>query len=117
MKNKTNINIEQVESIINEAAEAAQRAAIEYFSDSLTGRDCVACGFAWIHIRNIHGNSKLAKKLAEYGITKDYSGALCWWNPSRHFAQNIDVKEAGAVAAAEVLRKYGFTASACSRLD
>ena len=117
MKTKLNIKPEQLESIINEASESAQRASINYFTNKLNGHDCMACGFAWIHIRNIHGNSKLAKKFAEYGITKDYSGALCWWNPSRHFAQNIDVKEAGAIAAAEVLRKYGLTASACSRLD
>ena len=117
MKTKLTINPDILPAIIDEAALAAKQASDKYFETVLNGRDSGACGFAWIHIRGIHGNSKLAKALANYGITKDYSGALCWWNPARYCVQNVDCLESGAFNAATVLRKYGFDAMACSRLD
>lgn len=117
MKTKIKIKPEQIDSIINAAKLAASIAAADYSRTAWDGNDCGACGFAWVNIRGIHGNSKLAKVLAEYGITKDYSGALCWWNPSGYHGQNIDCKEHGAEAAAMVLRTNGFDAVSRSRLD
>ena len=49
--------------------------------------------------------------------SKSYDGAWQIWNPSGLHCQNVDAKEAGAYAAAEVFKKYGFTAYAGSRLD
>jgi hypothetical protein len=39
------------------------------------------------------------------------------WNPSKYGCQNVDTLEAGAQAAADVFKKYGFRAYAGSRLD
>jgi hypothetical protein len=39
------------------------------------------------------------------------------WNPSKMMVQNVDTLEAGADAAAQVFKRYGFTAYAGSRLD
>jgi len=52
------------------------------------------------------------------GFEKDYTGkAYQYWNPGKHNCQNVDTKEAGARAGADVLKKYGFKAYAASRLD
>lgn len=117
MKTNTKIDPLLVPEIVGQAKQAAESAASDYFHNRLGGEDRMLCGFAWVNIRGIHGNSKLAKTLAKYDITKDYLGHLCWWNPSRFGCQNIDTLEAGAIAAAETLRKYGFDAIAQSRLD
>ena len=53
----------------------------------------------------------------EAGLTKDYTGSINMWNPSRYGCQNVDTLEAGAIAAADVFKKYGFRAYAGSRLD
>ena len=56
--------------------------------------------------------------LKQLGFEKDWTGkAYQIWNPSKSHVQNIDIKEAGAIAAAKVLKKYGFEAYAGSRLD
>ena len=87
------------------------------------GGDRYACGFAWVTIYPEHkGNTKAGKEerklLEEIGFRKDWTGkAYEYWNPSKWGGQNVDVKEAGARAAADVLRKYGFKAYAGSRLD
>ena len=60
--------------------------------------------------------SRLILKAA--GIERsDYKKCFSIWNPSEHGAQNIDTKEAGALAAQKVFEKYGFRAYAGSRLD
>jgi hypothetical protein len=52
------------------------------------------------------------------GFSKDWTGkSYQFWDPARYGGQNIDIKEAGAIAAANVLKKYGFNAYAGSRLD
>ncbi|MCP4493474.1 MAG: hypothetical protein GY820_40140, partial [Gammaproteobacteria bacterium] len=52
------------------------------------------------------------------GAKPDWTGKT-WmiWNPSGYPVQNIDTLEAGARAAAEVLKGSGITAYAASRLD
>ncbi len=112
-----------VNAIKTEFETAAVDAANEFFKTQLGGQDRYACGFAWITITPKHkGNTKDGKaerKVYEsLGFRKDWTGKTyeCW-NPSKHGAQNVDTKEAGARAGAEVLRKYGFTAYAGSRLD
>jgi hypothetical protein len=106
-----------VPQIVFEAQQAAQKAAAKFFEEKLGGVDRYACGFAWVEIYGIKGSTKLGKALASLGITKSYSGGLQMWNPSRFPCQNVDTLEAGARAAADVFKSYGFKAYAGSRLD
>lgn len=111
------VSPEMVPSIVAEAQTAASAAASKFFQERLGGKDQYACGFAWVEIYGIKGNTKLGKALAAQGISKSYSGGLQMWNPSKFPCQNVDTLEAGADAAAAVFKKYGFTAYAGSRLD
>lgn len=108
---------EQVNQIVKEAQQAAYEAAMKFFYDKLNGKDQFACGFAWTNIYGIKGNTKLGKMLKAAGVQQDYTKAFSIWNPSKMPVQNVDTLEAGAEAAAEVFRKYGFDAYAGSRLD
>jgi hypothetical protein len=112
-----NYTKEQVIAIVAEAKQAAREAADKYFQEKLNGQDQYSCGFAWVNIMGIKGNTKMGKILKAAGIRQDYTKAFSIWNPSEHNCQNIDTKEAGAYAAAEVFEKYGFQAYAGSRLD
>ena len=112
-----NYSVEQVQAIVAEAKAEARKAADEFFQTKLNGQDQYACGFAWVNIYGIKGNTKLGKTLKAAGLRQDYTKAFSIWNPSEHGAQNIDTKEAGAYAAAKVFEKYGFNAFAGSRLD
>ena len=108
-------------AIRNEMIAAAQQAAQQKFNE--IGGDRFACGFAWTTVYPEHkGNTRAGKAerkiLESLGFRKDWTGkAYEIWNPSGSPVQNIDIKEAGANAAALVLRKYGFKAYANSRLD
>lgn len=101
----------------------AKAAADKFFQDKLGGVDAYACGFAWVTVYPEHkGNTKAGREerriIESLGFRKDWTGkAYELWNPSGHGCQNIDTKEAGAIAAANVLKKYGFKAYAGSRLD
>lgn len=109
---------EQVPQIVAEAREAAYQAAIKFFQERLGGRDQYACGFAWVDIFGVKGNTKLGKALlSEKGLRKSYTRSIQLWNPSALLVQNVDTLEAGAEAAAKVFQKYGFEAYAGSRLD
>ena len=112
-----NYTVQQVKDIVAEACQAAQEAANLYFQTKLGGRDQFACGFAWVNICGIKGNTKMGRVLKEAGIRQDYTKAFQLWNPSGLPVQNIDCKEVGANAAALVLQKYGFQAFVGSRLD
>lgn len=101
---------------------AAARAAAQAKLDQLGG-DGYACGFAWttIYPRN-KGTTRAGRAereiLKSLGFKKDWTGkSYELWNPSGSPVQNVDIKEAGAVAAADVLQRYGFKAYANSRLD
>jgi hypothetical protein len=121
MMNTKELNMEytvqELKNIIAEAQAEARVAADRFFQDKLKGQDAYACGFAWVNIHGIKGNTKLGKALKEAGIKQDYTKAFSMWNPSGHPCQNVDTKEAGAEAAAKVFQKYGFQAYAGSRLD
>lgn len=109
--------VEQIKEIVSEAMTAAHEAGMKYFNEKLNGQDQYSCGFAWVNIYKIKGNTKLGKAMKAAGLEKDYTGAYQIWNPSKLPCQNIDAKEEGARAAADVFKKYGFTAYAGSRLD
>lgn len=108
---------EQIPQIVREAESAAHAAAAKFFQEKLGGRDQYACGFAWVDILGVKGNTKIGRALAEQGIRKSYSGGLQMWNPSKFGCQNVDTLEEGARAAAAVFKRYGFEAYAGSRLD
>jgi hypothetical protein len=112
-----NVTPEQVPQIVQEAEAAARGAAEKYFREKLGGRDQYACGFAWVDIYGVRGNTKVGKALKAAGISPSYRKSLQMWNPSKFGCQNVDTLEEGARAAAEVFKKYGFTAYAGSRLD
>jgi hypothetical protein len=112
----------QIEAAIREAKEAAYEAADNYFRTKMNGYDGLACGFAWVNIWEhngvkIKGNTKIGRMLKAAGVRQDYTKAFQIWNPSGLSVQNVDCKEIGAQAAADVFKKYGFTAYAGSRLD
>ena len=75
------------------------------------------CGFAWVNIHGIKGNTKLGKRMKAAGFEKDYTGAYSIWNPSGLGTQCMYTKEQGAYAAAKVFSAAGFTAYAGSRAD
>jgi hypothetical protein len=108
---------EQVQAIVAEAESAAYQAAAKFFQEKLGGRDQYACGFAWVNIYGIKGNTKMGKVMKAAGIHKDYTGAHQLWNPSKFGCQNVDTLYEGAKAAAEVFERHGFRAYAGSRLD
>ena len=104
----------QVNEIVAEAMTEANRAAREALA-RYGDRD--ACGFAWTNIYGVKGNTKLGKMLKAAGVRQDYTKAFQLWNPAKLPVQSVGILEAGAQAAAEVFRKYGFEAYAGSRLD
>lgn len=110
-------NIIQVNTIVNEAKQAAREAAQKFFQEKLGGVDQYSCGFAWVDIYGVKGNTKLGKAFKAAGVRKSYTGSYQIWNPAEMAVQNIDTLEAGAEAAAKVFEKYGFQAYAGSRLD
>ena len=75
------------------------------------------CGFAWVNIYGIKGNTKLGKRMKAAGFDKDYTGAYSIWNPSGLGTQCMSTKEAGADAAAKVFKAAGFKCYAGSRAD
>jgi hypothetical protein len=110
------ITPELVQDATNEAAMAARTAA-KAFHAKHGDRDC--CGFAWVNVWGVRSNSKLGNALKAAGFRKDYTGALCLWNPSGFPTQSISILEAGAEAYAEVLKsKLGLEkVYAGSRMD
>ena len=112
----THITEQLVQDAVNEAriqAHAAAKALIAKHGDR------GACGFAWVNVYGVRSNSKLGNALKAAGFRKDYTGALCLWNPSQAAVQSIDILEAGAYAYAEVLKaKLGLDkVYAGSRMD
>jgi hypothetical protein len=106
---------EQVNAIVQEAMITAKQAAMTALAQH---GDRDACGFAWTDIYGVKGNTKLGKMLKAAGLRKDWTGkAFQIWNPAQVGVQSVGILEAGADAAAQVFRKYGFTAYAGSRLD
>ena len=109
--------VEDIQQIVAEACAAAYAAADVYEQDNFPNGGWGACGFAWVNIYGIKGNTKIGRRMKLAGVGKDYTGALQIWNPSKYGTQNVDTLEAGARAAAKVLEHYGFRAYAGSRLD
>lgn len=109
-----NFTQEQVNAIVQEAMAEARKAAEAAYAQ-YGDRD--ACGFAWTNIYKIKGNTKIGKMLKAAGLRQDYTKTFQLWNPSKMPVQAMGILEAGAEAAADVFRRYGFTAYAGSRMD
>lgn len=106
----------EIAAIVAQAKSAAERACKDYVNNKLGGQDNMPCGFAWVEIFGVRGNTKIGRAFKLLGITKLGAG-LYWHNPAGIPIQNVDAKSEGARAAAGVLKDYGFTAYAVDRLD
>lgn len=116
------LTVDTIKDIVEEAKAEAYKASDKFFQEKLGGKDMYACGFAWVEIYTyngvkIRGNSKIGRAMKAAGINQDWQRVFQIWNPSKYGCQNVDTLEAGARAAADVFRKYGFEAYAGSRLD
>jgi len=115
------LTVEKIQDILTDAQQAAANAAqLAYERNGNTDWD--ACGFAWVNIyefngKKLDGRTKIAKLLKQAGVRQDYTRAFSVWNPGGYGGQSISIKEAAADAYAGVLKQYGFTAYAGSRLD
>lgn len=101
---------------IHKEATAAAKVAAQAMYDKIGG-DRYACGFAWCVVYGVKLSTKQGKEMKAVGFEKEYNGGISLWNPSDSPVQNIDIKEAGARAYADVLKQHGFDAYANSRLD
>ncbi len=102
-----------MDNIIDEAFNAAKEAEKQFRE---AHGEPWYCGFAWVNITP--GNCKMANRLKKRNMaSKSYSGGIDVWNPGGSFTQSMEIKEEGARAFAEVMRKYGIKASAQSRAD
>lgn len=108
---------DQIEAIVLESKQAAYDASNKFFKEVMGSKDQYPCGFAWVSIYGIKGNTKLGKMFKAAGVEKSYDKTYQIWNPSGFSVQSVDVLLAGARAAAAVLTKYGFRAYSGSRLD
>ena len=116
------VTVNTLKQMIREAQEAAYEAADNFENTHFPNGGWGACGFAWVNIyeyagAKVKGNTRIGRMLKEAGIRQDYTKSFQLWNPSGYPTQNVDTLEAGARAAADVFKKYGFTAYAGSRLD
>ena len=115
LQNPELLDFDCLHSIISESKRLAGDAARQ--EQCRLGGDWSECGFAWVEIRGIKGNTRLGRMLKKVGIEQGYNRAFHIWNPSGHSVQSVSIKEAGAAACAKYLRSKGFTAYACYRLD
>jgi hypothetical protein len=113
-----------IQAIITEAQQAARVAATERLNKKLSihGRATGPCGFAWVELhahngKKIDGRSKMGKLLKQAGVKKSDNKGFYIWNPSGSMEQAVDILEAGAHAAADLLRSFGFTAYVECALD
>lgn len=106
--------VEYLEQLLQAACSAAEEAALQFIAQH---GEQGYCGFAWVNIHGVKGNTRLGRNMKAAGYSKDYSGAYSIWNPSGLGTQCMSTKEAGADAAAAVFKAAGFTAYAGGRAD
>ena len=108
------LTVADVVAIRQEALDAAKRAALKHLD---TVGENMYCGFAWVNIYGVKGNTKLGKTFKAAGIEQSYDKSYQIWNPSGVGTQCMLTKEVGAQAAADVFVKYGFRSYMGSRAD
>jgi hypothetical protein len=109
-----NLTVEDLKTLLQASRQAANTASTQFIQQH---GELGYCGFAWVNIHGIRGNTRLGKRMKAAGFGKDYTGAYSIWNPSGLGTQCMSTKEAGAIAAAGVFTAAGFTAHAGSRAD
>ena len=115
------MTLNELKTILEEAREAAQLESQAVYNRY--GTDHVGCcGFAWVNIYEhngvkLKGNTRMGRLLKQAGVRQDYTRAFQVWGGEWYHGQSIDIKEAGARAYADVLKRHGFTAYPGSRLD
>jgi len=67
-----NYTVEQIRDIVTEAQEEAATAAEAFENRYFPNGGWGACGFAWVDIWGIKGNTKLGRAMKAAGIDKDY---------------------------------------------
>lgn len=107
-------SIQDLKLIVEEAKAAAYVSATKHMD---THGEHAYCGFAWVSIYGVKGNTKLGKNLKAAGVEQTWDKSYQIWNPSGLATQCMSTKEAGAEAAAAVFTKYGFRSYAGSRAD
>ena len=112
-----NLNFNDVNQILGEADVASLTASTKCLNEDFGGKDTYPCGFAWVEIYGIRANSKMGKFLSELGMRKDSYTKSFIFHTNTPNVQNMDVKYAGAHAAAKILQSHGFRAYATSRID
>jgi hypothetical protein len=110
-------SVENLREIVALACDAAYKAASVHEEEYYPNGGWGACGFAWMNIYGIKGNTRIGRKLKQAGVEQSWDKSFQLWNPSKYPTQNVSTLEAGARAAAEVFKRYGFEAYAGSRLD
>ena len=108
------LTVADVVAIRQEALDAAKRAALKHLD---TVGENMYCGFAWVNIYGVKGNTKMGKTLKAAGIEQSYDKSYQMWNPSGVGTQCMLTKEVGAQAAADDFLKYGFRSYMGSRAD
>jgi hypothetical protein len=107
------IALDNIESIHNTATEAAKRAEADFIAKH---GEPGYCGFAWVTVHE-KASTKLGRALKTVGFKPAYGGGLQLWNPGGSYTQSMDIKETGAQAFADTLKKFGITAYMSSRAD
>ena len=111
------LNDYTVEDLVKIKAAALQHANDAATASIAANGELGYCGFAWVNIYGIKGNTKLGRNMKAAGFDKDYTGAYQIWNPSGLGTQCMYTKEQGADACAAVFKAAGFSAYAGSRAD
>lgn len=110
----TTLTETQILDLHIEATEAARKAESDFIAKH---GETPYCGFAWVDIYGVRSNSKVGKALLKIGFRKSYTKSLQLWNPGGSYTQSMDIKETGAQAYANILRKHGIEAYMGSRAD
>src|SRR5210317_1264745 len=90
-----NLTVEDIQDIVAEAKTAAASAAAKFLAEWNAGTggneygEPMYCGFAWINIYGVKGNTKLGKRFKAAGVERSYDGSLQIYNPSGHRGQSM----------------------------
>jgi hypothetical protein len=111
-----NYTVTELKNIIAEATQAARNEAADAYERN-GNTDWDACGFAWVSIWGVKGNTRLGKALKAAGIEQSYDRSYQIWGGKFYSGQSVTIKEAACSAARDVFKRYGFEATVGSRLD
>ncbi len=111
-----NYTADELKTIVAEAVAAGQAAGTAAYQAN-GNSDWDACGFAWVSLWGIKGNTRLGKALRAAGVDQSYDRSFQIWGGRFYSGQSITIKEQACRAARDVFKRYGFDATVGSRLD